>query len=161
MLPCPQQRFLHYILGPGPVTGQPQGIAQQSGGMLVVEHPHHGGIGIVQFRRVHLTVGSVRASCNSAQLKRCGRLSGHGCVMAQPSSAGWSHDMTAVVVMAVVIVHRIQSMVCTSIRFLGWDEFHVAMTLEVVTEVVAELLNLRAVLTPPAAAARSVGAVGP
>jgi len=68
--------------------------------------------------------------------------------------------MTALVVMAVVIVRRIQSMVCTSIRFLGWDEFHVAMTLEVVTEVVAELLNLRAVLTPPAAA-RSVGAVGP
>jgi hypothetical protein len=77
--------------------------------MLVVEHPHHGGIGIVQFRRVHLTVGSVRASSNSAQLKRCGRLSGHGCV-------------TAVVVMAVVIVHRIQRMVCTSIRFLGWVE---------------------------------------
>src|SRR4029077_71575 len=35
------------------------------------------------------------------------------------------------------------------------------MTLVVVTEVVAELLNLRAVLTPSAAAARSVRTVGP
>jgi hypothetical protein len=47
VLPCPQQRFLHDILGAGPITGQPQGITPQSGGMLVVEHPHQGGIRIV------------------------------------------------------------------------------------------------------------------
>jgi hypothetical protein len=44
VLPGAQQRFLHHILGAGPITGQPQGVAPQRGGVLVVEHPHRGGL---------------------------------------------------------------------------------------------------------------------
>lgn len=43
-----------------------------------------------------------------------------GCVTAQRSSAGWSHDISAAVAMA-LMMHRISSSIAfTSIRLLGW-----------------------------------------
>ena len=45
--PSPQQRLLHHILSSCLITGKPHGVAPQSCSVLVVEHPHHGGLRVV------------------------------------------------------------------------------------------------------------------
>ena len=56
-LPSAQQRLLHHILRSCLVPGKPQGIAPQCGGVLVVEHPHHGGLRIVHYQPPSLIRG--------------------------------------------------------------------------------------------------------